>query len=209
MSNTKSSVCDLALGRLGDYGSVSDIDTPETDIERIFSKWWDPIRRKTLKMLIPSFAAARKRVSLHAEAPAFGWSQAFEYPDDCLKMLGIGEVQYKENNYAIEQLPSGKKAIMTEEDGSDGLPIRYIKDETDVSKFTDDFVTLMSWELAYATCMGITKDMERLTYMEQILPRKRSEMGAVDSQENRPIRINNSKFFKSRTVNSPTNHVKY
>jgi len=208
MANTKSSICNLALGRLGDYAGVSDIDTPETVVDKIFAEWWDPIRKKTLKLLIPSFATARVRVSAHVEAPAFGWSTAYEYPDNCLKMLGIGEVQEKENNYAIEQLPSGIKAIMTEEDGTDGLPIRFIKDETDVSKFTDDFVTLMSWELAYATCMKITKDLERMGYMEQILPKKRSEMGAVDSQENRPIRISHSKFFKSRTTRNPTNHTK-
>lgn len=209
MVNTKSSVCNLALGRLGDYASISDIDTPDTAVEKIFAEWWDPIRKKTLKLLIPSFAMARKKVSAHIETPVFGWSTAYEYPDDCLKMLGIGEVEEKENNYAIEQLPSGTKAIMTEEDGTDGIPIRYIKDETDVSKFTDDFITLMSWELAYAVCMRITKDLERLTYMEQILPRKRSEMGAVDSQENRPIRLSHSKFVKSRTTFNPTNHTKH
>jgi len=208
MANTKSSVCNMALRRLGDYAGVSDIDTPTTDIEKIFSEVWDLIRQKTLKALIPSFATARKVVSAHTETPAFGWSTAYEYPDDCLKLLGIGEVEEKENNYAIEQLPSGKKAIMTEEDGTSGINIRYIKDETDVSKFTSDFITLMSWELAYATCMAITKDLERLTYMEQILPRKRSEMGAVDSQENRPIRISHSKFYKGRSTFNPTNHTK-
>jgi len=208
MAYTKSSICNLALSRLGNYGSVSDIDTPDTDVEKVMAEWWDTIRKKTLKLLIPSFATARKKVSAHTEAPAFGWSTAYEYPDDCLKFLGIGEVQEKEINAAIEQLPSGKKAIMTEVDGSDGLPIRYIKDETDVSKFTDDFASLMSWELAYATCMGITKDLERLAYMENILPKKRSEMGAVDSQENRPIRISHSKFNKARYTNNPTNHVK-
>ena len=207
--NTKSSICNLGLGKLGDYGSIEDIDTPESPTEKIFASVWDIVRQDTLKMLIPNFSFSRKRVALHTEVPAFGWTQAFEYPSDCLKVLGIGMVEEKENNYALESLPSGKRAIMTEEDGTDGLPIRYIRDVTDTSKFTPDFVKLMAWELAYATCMSITKDLERMTYLEGVLPRKRSEMGAVDSQENRPIRINHSKFMKSRTTNNPTNHIKY
>jgi hypothetical protein len=202
----------LALSRLGNYGDISDIDTPETDPEKVFSKWYDTIRKKTLKMLIPSFSFKRAIVAQLTTDPVFGWTQAFEYPADCLKLLGIGEVEEKTNDYAIEQLSDGKKAILTEQYNPDGSPsslnIRYIKDEQDTTKFTDDFITLFSWELAYATCMEITQDLERLTYMEKILPMKRSEMGAVDSQENRPTRINNSKFLKARNAYDPRNDIK-
>ena len=185
---SKSSICNLALSVLGNYADVSDIDTPKTDPERVFAKWYDIIRKSTLKMLIPSFAMDRVVVAVLTEAPTFGWTQAFEYPANCLKLLGVGEVEEKTDNYAVEG-----GVILSDDDATSGLNIRYIKDIEDVTKFTPDFIKLLSWELAYAVCMEITQDLERFGYMQKIMPKKRSEMGAVDSQENRPIRINNSK----------------
>jgi hypothetical protein len=208
MATSKSEICNLALGRLGNYGSVSDIDTPDTTIEKTFAKWYDATRRKVLRSMIPNFALTRRKLSALATTPAFGYTYEFAYPNDCLKLLGIDEVEEKENNYGIEQNSAGVKCIQTDEEYDDGLPVRFIKDEEDVTKFSSDFVDLLSWELAYAVCMEVTQDIEKLAYMEKILPSKRASMGAVDSQENMPVRRNQSKFYKARFTDYPTNTSK-
>jgi len=199
MAASKSEICNLALSRLGNFGDISDIDTPTNSQEQVFAKWYDVIRQKVLKSMVPNFAMRRRTVAQLATTPAFGYGYAYEYPDNCLKVLGIDESQEKKNDYAIEN-----NQILTDENAEDGLPIRYIFDEEDVSKFTDDFVMLLSWELANNVCMEITQDLERQTYIEKVLPRKRAEVGAVDSQENRPIRVNRSKFRQARVQDFPT-----
>ena len=204
MATSKSQVCNLSLSRLGNYGSISDIDTPENSQELVFAKWYDTTRQKVLKHMIPNFATRRIIVAQLSVAPVFGYAYAYEYPNSCLKVLGIGEIQEKENDYAIETSQAGIRQIMTDDEGASGLNIRYIHDEKDVTKFTDDFVTLMSWELAANVCMEITQDLERLVLLEKLLPTKRAATGAVDSQENMPVRINRSKFQKARVQTNPT-----
>jgi len=203
MATSKSEICNLALGRLGNYASVSDIDTPDTPVEKIFALWYDTIRKKVLRSLVPSFAIEYRKVSQLGTTPAFGYAYEYEYPNDCLKVLGVDEVEKKEINYAVRS-----DKIQTDANEEDGLPIRMIRDETDVTKFDPDFVTLFSWELAYAVCMGVTQDLERLVYLEQILPKKRAEMGAINSQENAPVRKNQSKWKKSRVNDDPVNTEK-
>lgn len=203
MATSKSEICNLALSRLGSFESVSDIDTPDNKVEKIFTKWYDTIRKKVLKSLIPNFAVEYRRVSQLADAPAFGYAYKYEYPNDCLKVLGIDEVEKKTNDYAVRG-----RTIQTDLDDDDGLPIRFIKDITDVTWFNSDFITLLTWELAYAVCMEVTQDLERMIYMEKILPKKRAEMGAMDSQENAPVRINKSKWKKSRYTDVPVNTEK-
>lgn len=206
MATSKSEICNLALSRLGNYDSISDIDTPTTTLEKIFAKWYDTTRKKTLKSMIPSFAIERRQVSLLGTTPAFGYGSQWEYPNDCVRLLGIGEIEEKTNDYAVE----GKKILCDYDDSDyeDGLPIRFIKDITDVTMFSDDFIDLFTLELAYKVCMEVTQDLERLIYLEKILPAKRAEMGAIDSQENAPVRINKSKFKKSRYTDNPTNTSK-
>lgn len=201
--NTKTEVCGLAQSRLGNISLISDIDDPQTPAEKAYAKWYDVCRRDLLKTLMPNFALSRAICAQLDYTPAFGWTYAYEYPTNCLKALGIGEVQAKENNYAVED---GR--ILSDEDYADGLELRFIKDVEDVPKFSPEFVMLLSWELAYNVCIEITKDYDKLSYIEKVKPSKLSAASSVNAQENRPVRINNSKFKLARTVDNPTGYTK-
>lgn len=198
MINSDVEICNLALSRLGNVGSVENINTPIKTNEIACALWYNVSRQKTLKLLMPNFALCRDILAISTTVPSFGYSSAYPYPQNCLKLLGIGEIQEKQNNYSIE---SGM--ILTSETYTNGMPIRYIKDVTDVNKFTPEFITLLSWFLAYNICIPITQNIEKQAYMEQILPRKISEAAAVNAQENRPIRISRSLFKAARTVDNP------
>lgn len=201
--NTKTEICNLAQSRLGNTSLISDIDDPQTPAEKAYAKWYDICRQDLLKTMMPNFALSRVLCAQLSTTPTFGWSYAYQYPTNCLKALGIGEVAEKENNYAIE----GRK-ILSDEDYEDGVELRYIKDETDVSKFSPEFIMLLSWALAYNCCVEITKDYEKLSYIEKVMPSKMSAVSSVNAQENRPIRINQSKFKQARTVDYPVGYTK-
>ena len=200
---SKEAVCNLSLSRLGNYAGVSDIDDPTTPAEKAFAKWWDIIRQYTLKEIAPNFALERANIASDATAPAFGYSYRYRKPSDCLKVLGFGEIRSKENNFTVEG-----EYILTDEYEGEELPLRYIKDITEITKWYPEFVTEMAFNLSYYVNMEITQDMNKQAGIEKLLPLKKAEASALSGQENRPIRITNSKFKKARYDNTPTNSEK-
>lgn len=194
---SKIDLCNLSLGHLGNFGTISNIDTPSNDKEITFALWYDISRQTMLKMLMPNFALARKVVAqVITPAPfgnAQGYQQAYEYPTDCLKVLGIGEVKDKENNYAVEG-----NLIWTNEPYPDGLPLRYIKDIEDVTMMSPEFKMTFSLFLASNTCMDITQDANKAKLLLQLLPEKISTLSGLNAQENMPIRKSVSRFRASR-----------
>jgi hypothetical protein len=194
MANTKVEICNLALSRLGGMGSIEDIDNPVKEAEIVCSKWYDVSRRTALSQMMPSFA--KKRACWPQAAsykPAFGYQYAYKYQGDCLKLLGVGNLYEKENTYTIED-----GYILTNEFYPDGLPVRYIQNVSDISRFSDDFVSIFAWFLARDICMELTENAEKFNMLENILPMKIAEVCGVDSQENKPIRIERSLLKSAR-----------
>lgn len=201
--NVKANICNLALGRLGSYGSVENIDSPNKAIERTFAKWWDLSRQSALKIIKPNFAIAREILAVSAETPKFGNTYQYVYPTYCLSLLGVGNIQDKTNNYTVED-----GYIRTEEGSTSGLEIRYIKDATDVGTFSSEFVEALSWVLAANVCMEVTGDTNKQAFMSSMVDKFRIEAASLNAQENIPIRINHSKFQESKYY-TPSKTDKY
>jgi hypothetical protein len=186
--NSKTEICALALSRLGNQNSIEDIDNPKKQTEVVCAKWYDVSRQSALKTMMPNFARKRAIWALDANyTPAFGYEHAYKYQSDCLKILGVGDVRSSKKNYEVEG-----GYLLTNVLYEDGLPVRYVADITDVSKFTPDFIQLFSWFMARNICMELEVDMNKYQAIEQILPSKIVEYCGVDSQENPPHRVSRS-----------------
>lgn len=181
---TKSEICNLALSRLGDKNNVEDLENPKTQVEKVFAKWYDVTRRSALRRMMPSFARTRKLWALSNYKPDFGYEFAYKYRSDCVKVLGIGDLDKSENNYTVEG-----GYVLTNELYEDGLPVRYVEDVKDLGRFTDNFIELFSFMLAYNVAPEITESTSKVQYLESIMPNKIAEMIGIDSQENKPIII--------------------
>ena len=201
--NSKVELCNLAISHLGNFGTISNIDTPQSDKEITFSLWYDISRQTFLKMTMPNFALARKNLALVVETPPEPFSFSYAYPADCLKVLGIGSIENKKNNYTVE----GNR-IYTNVEYVDGLPIRYIKDIIDVTAMSPEFKVGLSWFLAGSTAMDITQDVNKVRTIEALLPEKMSTLSGLNAQENMPIRISRSKFKQARVSGFPINERK-
>lgn len=197
--NSKSDLCNMALSHLGNYGTVNDIDIPQTDKESVFSLWYDVSRQTFLKLMIPNFALARRVVArVSADAPFgadLGYQFAYEYPSDCLKALGLGEVALKDDNHAVEG-----GYIWTTAEYEDGAPLRFIADITDVGRMSPEFKLGFSMFLAINVAMEITQDANKTALLVKMLPERIAMITGVNAQENRPIRISNSKFKAARST---------
>lgn len=196
--SSKVDICNLSLSHLGNYGTVSDIDIPTNDKETTFALWYDITRQGLLKTVMPNFALARRLVSELSAAPDFGYDNAFEYPSDCLKVLGLGNVdQRADYTYSVERVGEAL-AIVTDDDWEDGMELRFIQDVTLVNSMSPEFKLLLSWALATNVCLPVTQDKAYAKAMRQELPGKMSELSGLNAQENRPVRISNSRFRASR-----------
>lgn len=191
--NSKVQLCNMTLSHLGNYGTIDDIDAPVSDKEIIFSLWYDIARQTFLKMTMPNFSLARKNVAQLAITPPSPFGYAYEYPKDCLKLLGIGNVEDKENNYSVES-----NMILTDVLYEGGAPIRYIKDVVDVTEMSPEFKVGFSWYLSDIVCLDITQDLSRAQQISQMLPEKMSTLSGLNAQENKPIRISHSRFKQAR-----------
>ena len=200
----------MALSHLGNYGTINSIDTPTNDKERTFALWYDISRQTLLKLTMPNFCLSRKLVSELVATIPFGYDNCFEYPIDCLKALGLGDVDEKlDYTYAVERHPTGEgMAIYTDDDWTDGMELRYIKDVTSVNSMSPEFKMLFSWYLAGNVAMDITQDSNKVALIEKILPQKMSELSGMNAQENRPIRLSNSLFRQSRSTYTSRNPIR-
>lgn len=189
---SKVDICNLALSRLGDKRTVEDIDDGKKHEELVFKKWYDITRQSTIKRAMPSFAMVRDHWPRANFTPEFGYDNAYLYKSDCLRVLGLGNIENTENNYSREG-----NYILCDEDYPNGLPVRYLKDITETQKFPADFVELLSYELAANVCTELTESQQLMNYIQQILPLKRLEFTGLSAQENKPIRISNSRFNRT------------
>jgi len=190
---SKVQICNMALGHLGNYGTVQDIDSPVNDKEITFALWYDVTRKAALRFAIPNFAMARRIVAKKATTPDFGYAYEYEYPSDCVRVLGFGDIAEKDMDYSIEG-----NTIMMDTDFTTGLKLRFIKDFEDVSLMSADFQILFSWMLAGNTALSITQKQATATRIENALPAKISQLSGINAQENPPIRISTSKFKQAR-----------
>lgn len=194
----KTDICNLALSKLGNKGSVENIDTPEKPLEIIFSKWYEVAKEMALKTIKPNFAISRRYLALSSVDPEFGYSNQYRYPSDCLAVLGIGNINDKENNFSIESGTDENLYIITNSYDGESLPLRFIRNVSDVTRFSIEFVEEFSWFLAYLTNMEITQDPQKQAFLEQIIDKKKREAGSLNSMENRPIRKNISHFKQAK-----------
>lgn len=199
--NTKVDICNMTLALLGNLGSVNNIDTPETDVEKVFALWYDVTRRTTLKLLMPNFCLARKIVSKINITPVSGFPIAYEYPNDCLKVQGLNDIDQKDFEYTIESKPGGGNAIYVPEEYEDGLPVRYVKDITDVNSMSDEFKVELAFELAPLVALPVTQDPTKAALALKQLPEKKVALSGINAQENPPIRVTRSRFRAARYAN--------
>lgn len=186
-------ICNLALSRLGDKNTVESLDKPTKQAERVFAKWYDITRRATLRRMMPSFAIRRKLWAKSAEKPEFGYSNAYEYRQDCVKVLGIGNRDNPVTDYAVEG-----GFVLTNEDFQTGLPVRYIADVKDISKYSENFIELFSLFLAYNVAPELTESTARIKWLESAIAMKTMEIMGIDSQENKPIIIKRGRLQEAR-----------
>lgn len=186
------SICNLALSLIGNK-TITSIENPYSTEEKICSLWFDTTRKQALIEASPNFARARKYIPLSNIQNTFGFKNAYQKPTDCLKLLGIGETFKTTHNYCVEG-----NYIYTDEKENNSIPIRYVKNITDVSLFTPEFIQYFAYCLAVNICYQLNKDNSVKQLLEQQKQQALIKTNTTDNQESKIMIINRNNYEDAR-----------
>lgn len=171
-------IVNMALAMLGDSPITSLTDA--TDRAALANTLYDPIRRAVLRAFPWHFAKKRVELSKETATPAFGWTNQFVMPADCLRILEPSDTNLK---YAVE----GRKILANES----SFKIVYIKDEQDPVQFDSLFIDAFATRLASALATSIPKDRALAAQLYQLSILKLREARVVNYMEE-PLRTVNT-----------------
>lgn len=197
--NSSAEICNLALVYLGNQSTVNDIESGNSKLERLMSLLYDNTRQALIRKYQPNFAKVRRISAKLVDTPVYGYTYAYEYPSNCLKLLGVGEKDEKLNyDYNIEANSNGDLQIHIDENFTSGIKIRYIADINNVSLWDANFKDLFAAELAVRASMPVTQDTSKFKLAQTLAQELRAEYNSLVNQENPMISVSESKFLQSR-----------
>jgi hypothetical protein len=189
-------VCNLSLDLLRHNQLITSIETPETEEEALAARWYDALRRSVLRMFPWNFARVRSTLSRISVAPEFGYSDAYQLPNNYLNYVFIGEdpVNEVETDIMIEG-----RQLLINNSGASSLDLCYIYDIQDVVRFDPVFLMLLVTELAVVFGNSITGLNKSTAGMEKLRDRWEAKARIKNAQENPPrIRYNSPLLTKRR-----------
>lgn len=177
MPLTETAICNMALGKIG--SKLLDNLDDDTSVEAIKCRlFYDQTRDSLLRSHYWRFASDRAELEA-ADDPDFEWDNAFDLPDDFLRMKSIYDdalIKNTRHSYALEG-----SLLLTNESA---VSIRYIKQVTDVTEFDPLFVEVLVLQLALklvATLAGGAPKLQDVIQRE--LARIMPSVRALDRQE--------------------------
>lgn len=179
-------VCNKALDALGQNPIMSIDDGNKS--ANLCKRNWDTVRDAVLRDGVWNFAMKRRVLAPSVNKPAWGFSNQFPIPSDCMRLvevMGMSTGEY--------QLEGG--AILA---NADVLRIRYVHRVEDPNQYDALFVEALSLRLAIAMCEPITQSNTKLSNLEARYAEVKSAAGSVDAQENPPSTFEEDDWVKAR-----------
>jgi len=189
-ATNKAEICSLSLSLVKEKVATN-IDSPETNGEKVCSKWYDAARRYTLAMHPWNFASKRTTIAQDSTAPAFGYVyQSDNLPSDFIRLLSLGN-DMDDFDYEIED-----NKILSDEAAP--YKIRYVFDQQLVSRFSPTFVIALAHVLAAFVSYEFTGSATLRASLLKDAQMFIDQGAAIDGQQNPPKRIEKSKLNRSR-----------
>lgn len=177
-------ICSLALAQLGQAPITSLLD-PETAQEQLCAQHYDIARRALLSDSEWSFATFRFVSSQVNNPPEpnehWGFGYVHALPGDTLRVLEVRRNPRQDTRNETQWQVEGNNIITD----ADTIYVRAIKDITDASRFTPQFITALVPRLAAELCIPITQNMELHASLSALALAKRNEAANVDSMQGR------------------------
>ncbi len=192
---SKTEICNLALVRLGAPPIENITDLTKTAI--VLNSNYDTIRDIVLRDHPWNFATRRVALARLDDAPAWGFSYAYQIPGDCLRILGIQNPDSDSSDdidptmvYKVEE-----NKLLTDEET---VALKYIYRCTTEgyfdTRFCSAFAARLAAEIAYyiTGSPGIKQELMK-EYMMEIVGAR-----SIDAQENPADVVEDSRWSDAR-----------
>lgn len=199
-ATSSAEICNLAVDYLGqqEESLVNSIITPVTNTERLCARWYDVTRRSVLRRKPWNFAIKRVILTMDSTAPVFGFTAAFNLPNDFLRVVTLEEVGTFNTSILRDYQVESNQLLMNADTGTN-LNLRYIFDIVDVTKFDAMFVDLLAVELALRLSFKLTASNTDIQRLNALADEYRAAAAAIDGQERPPIRVERSRALEIRS----------
>ena len=171
------SVVDICNGALNQLGATTILSlTEDSKNARLCNSRYTQIRDALFRT--HPWNCLQKRIELAADttAPAWGFTNAFTLPADCLRLLRI--LDY-DSNYKVE----GRKILSN----SSGMKILYVARVTDPNEYDELLRETLSASLGADISFGVTSNNQTAKNMYELFKEKLRDARFVDSTEGQNV----------------------
>ena len=171
------SVVDICNGALNQLGATTILSlTEDSKNARLCNSRYTQIRDALFRT--HPWNCLQKRIELAADttAPAWGFTNAFTLPSDCLRLLRI--LDY-DSNYKVE----GRKILSN----SSGMKILYVARVTDPNEYDELLRETISASLGADIAFGVTSNNQTAKNMYELFKDKLRDARFVDSTEGQNV----------------------
>ena len=193
MALSQTEIVNLALTRLGQDRVISIID--DVEAARVMRSLWDFTRDTVLAGYPWKFAIKRTSLPALADAPAYGWARQFTVPEECLRLVQVGDdyVFYTGMRETF-QLEGG--VIMTDEAAP--LQLRYVQRVTNVGLWPVLFGRVVAMQLAIDACEKLTSSSAKQGVLNEAYALAVAQARKQSAIERPPQRADNSDWLNAR-----------
>lgn len=193
MALSQTEIVNLALTRLGQDRVISIGD--DVEAARVMRSLWDFTRDAVLASYPWKFAIKRTSLPALADAPAYGWARQFTVPEECLRLVQVGD-DYVFYTGLLETFQLEGGVIMTDEAAP--LRLRYVERVTNVGLWPVLFGRVVAMQLAIDACEKLTTSSAKQTALNDAYALAVAQARKQSAIERPPQRAENSDWLNAR-----------
>lgn len=158
MANTTAQLSEIAVANMAaavlSEGAITSLDD-NSSLGRFMAREFGFSRDEVLQSYPWHFARSRALLPKLTAAPAFGYSNKFQLPEDCVRLLPITEAGVWGGVPVVYELES--REILTNYQWTGGtLPVYFIRRETNLARWSPLAARVLAARLAMTAAMRIT-----------------------------------------------------
>lgn len=143
-------LCNLALAKMGHEGFITSF-AENSKGAKYMNVFYKPMRDEVIRSHLWRFARKRAVLAPIVGTPAFDGGYYFQYPDDCLRIIGTDEEYFHSGERWFRE---GDKIIAD----TSALKIIYLSRVENVAYFDASFVDALATRIAMEACLPITSN---------------------------------------------------
>lgn len=178
-------ICNIALSNLGET-KITSLEEGNAKA-RACNLRYEDVRDAVLRAHPWNCVQKRDSLAKLAEAPAWGFANAFQLPGDCLSVERMEDENVK---YQIEG-----RELLTDESTA---KIKYTRRVEDPNTFDALLIQSIGHRLAYEICETVTKDSDLKDRLWKSYIAILKEARSVDGQESAPDAIESDLWLNAR-----------